>query len=197
MDSIRDAVSDVTPRERAELDKVLREGEYVRWAVRPQVHCGVREGVKRGASGLFSLVLMALALALFMLLGAHCSEWSLPVLTLMLLSGVSFLAAGISLAVAPFLRTGRHRRTLCVLTNHRALVQEPERWCAWKWNHLAFPLHEHMLRSRVCRPGGGGDLLFEGEKGFVHLPDLQEAQRELNAAIHALQDAAERRAGAQ
>ncbi len=55
MASVSDFVSDVTPREREELNQILREGAQLRWGVRPLV--------KRGAEELFDdLVIESFAL---------------------------------------------------------------------------------------------------------------------------------------
>ncbi len=205
MASVSDFVSDVTPREREELNQILREGEQLRWVVRPLV--------KRGAEELFDYLVIesfALPFTAIFLYAAYGLMTSTgrgnaflgPVLSALIV--VFFvggaLAVGVFMVLTPWRRRQRRRRTLYVLTNHRATVSEPGYLGAW--NTETWPLHEHMLHARICRPGGAGDLIFKVEPsqtgsgelyeyGFRFLPDLQRAHRELNEAVAALMDAAE------
>ncbi len=202
MSDIVDFVSDVTPREREELVQVFGMGEQVRWATRPKVRRELIDELWFWVLQLMGLVGVGLASAMLTLFYRRFTDFPWVTLAFLLLFALCFLVGACICGIFPALRriNGDRCKRLYVLTNHRAIVQEPCRWRGWR--QRTFPLHEHMLHSRICRPGGGGDLLFSvsrdgygsGDQGFIHLPDLQEAHRELNAAIHALMDAAERKA---
>ncbi len=194
MANLCDFVKDATPRESELLKDSLREGEYIRWATRTGRWYGVRDvlGVillELVAASLWAPALLSLALT-GRIFSPPWLRWEimLYVLPLFLL----FFLPGVLLTFVPWLRWYRRRNTLCVLTNHRALVAAPAYFS--RWTLQSYPLHEDMLYARICRPGGGGDLLFTpgASGGFTHLPDLHQAHHELNAAIHAHQNAAER-----
>ncbi len=195
MADIKEWVSDFSPRERAALDEALRVGEHVRWATRPLRPC-------RGKDWLACILLevmgvMFIVISSFALVGLCISPPEFSFFGQVLAAGAAllFLLTGLHIALLPWKMYRTRCRTLYVLTNHRALVFTPGRV-------EAYPLHENMLRARVCRPGGSGDLIFrsppvasasfdDAEPGFRRLPDLAVALRELNAAIYALLDAAE------
>ncbi len=186
MASVSDFVKDFTPREREALDAALREGERVRWAVRPLCRFEVGELAAFAFLELICAAFLFVPGLLGYLLYTHAPSES--AVKLLLLAGFFsvFVVVGLCLSTLPLREYRRRRWTLYLLTNHRALVLSPGE------TH-AFPLREDMLRARVFRPHGSGDLLFEGESGFTRLPDLARAHYELNEAIYALLDAAERR----
>ncbi len=202
MASVGDFVNDVTPRERAELEKALRIGESVCWATRPLLKRGVKEVLDYILLELFALCWLAFFAwfscgFLFGLERVTCSA------LLGLFALLLFLALGIFLASAPWRRRYRRAHTLYVVTNHRALISTPG---YFSWTLHAFPLWEHVVRFSIARPAGGGDLIFTDdhphkgaydnfEHGFTFLPDLQLAHRELNAAINAQLDAVEQHLG--
>ncbi len=202
MASVGDFVSDVTSREHEELSKALREGESIRWAVRPLVKRGVKEVLDYILLELFALCWLA-----FFCWGTCGFLAALERVTfsalLVAFALLLFLAMGIFLALTPWRRRYRRAHTLYVVTNHRALISTPG---YFSWSLHAFPLWEHVVRFSIARPAGGGDLIFTDdyphkgaydnfEHGFTYLPDLQCARRELNAAVDALLDAAERHLG--
>ncbi len=190
MASAGDFVSDFSPRERAVLDAALREGEQVRWAVRPLRRFSTRELVGFVFIELFAAAFLTASSVLACMLVVHPPSKSLGHRMVIWAFLSLFFLHAIFCALYPLWKYRRRRHTLYLLTNHRALVLTPG-------GVQAYPLHEHMLRSLICRPGGAGDLLFEEEKGFTHLPDLLRAHRELNEAVAALLDAAEQRPGGQ
>ncbi len=197
MASVADFVSDVSPREREELDKVLCPGENVRWATRPLTQRGVEEWVDYIFMEAFALPWLGMTLYIaWRMLTSPCAGYNetlgfflsscLAVLVLLL-----FFAMGLFIALTPLRRLRRRQRTLYVLTNHRALVSEPT---YWSWSVEAYPLHEHMLRRCVSRSHGRGDIIFKSERfrlnpqelpeyGFVFLPNLEEATHALEAAL--------------
>ncbi len=198
MASINDFVKNVTPGEHAGLEKALCVGEYVRWATRPERR---GEFVEEFLFWLIQLLSWVMMLFSIVVLCLSFSEQHWPARAFFLVLGFSLLVVTVTAGIVSLNRRADRGQILYVLTNHRAIVQTPCRWRGWK--QRSYPLHEHMLRSRICRPRGGGDLLFSvsqegyggGEQGFTHLPDLQLAHRELNAAINALLDAAEQHLG--
>ncbi len=201
MASVGDFVKDVTPAEAAALEGALGIGEQVRWATRPKRRGGFEEEFLFWFSQFMGGVSMLLSVFFLGVFG-HCfTQFRWPALAFMLFFGLLFLVAAMVSIGVPLHRRVDRGHTLYAVTNHRAIVQVPCRWRGWK--QRTYPLHEHMLRSRICRPRGGGDLLFavsqdgygRGDQGFTHLPDLQLAHRELNAAINAQLDAAESRSG--
>ncbi len=202
MTTLDDFVNDVTPREREVLAAELGPGEQVRWATRPVVHRGLLETVMHLGFQLLGLVMLMAASAELTLLSIRWAEFRCSTIAFLLFCALCLLVSAMGGMVIPVLKKNWRRHTLYVLTNHRAIVQKPGRWNGWVL--LTFPLREHMLRTRVCRPGGGGDLLFSvsregypaGDLGFTWLPNLGEAQQQLNASINALLDAAECRPGA-
>ncbi len=194
MASVYDFVGDFMPRERELLDSNLRPGEHVRWATRPLCRAGAKELATFAFVELISAAFLVFPCILCYILLVH-PPTSSPVLQVLAFAFFAlFFLLGLWFATLPLREYRRRRRTLYLLTNHRALVLTPG-------EILAYPLNEHMLHSRICRPGGSGDLIFEVlaqgrvQQGFTHLPNLQQAQRELNAAINALLDAAEQHIG--
>ncbi len=186
MASVSDFVSDFSPDEREALDAALCPGEHVRWAVRPLCRLHAKELAGIAFVEMVSAAFLICPCILVYLLLVHPPSASLVQQLLLLAFFSVFFLLGLWFAMLPLREYRRRQRTLYLLTNHRALVLSPG-------ETLAFPLRENMLRERICRPGGSGDLLFEGEegdKGFTHLPDLARAHRELNAAVYALMDAA-------
>ncbi len=195
MASVTDFVADFSPRERAELDAALRSGEQLRWAVRPLAKRGQEDWGVFVFSELIALGFLGYSSTMLVMLAKKTpADASVPGLLGVVLLVLLFFVMGLFIAAVPWLQRRNRRHTLYVLTNHRALVSGPG---FISWSVQDFPLHEHMLHSRVCRPGGGGDLLFagegEGSEGFLWLPNLLDAHVQLNAAIAALLDAAEAR----
>ncbi len=209
MASVGDFVKDVTPAERAELDAALRMGEMVRWATRPLVKRGVKEVADYVLMEAFAIIWLSFPLSAgFRMLTASgggynetLGEFLSALLAVCIL--LLFIAIGLFIALTPWRRRRRRQRTLYVLTKHRALVLTPG---YFSWKVYAFPLWEHVLRSSIVRPRGGGDLIFTDQlphgpsydayaHGFTYLPNLQEARRELNEAVNDLLDAAEQHLG--
>ncbi len=196
MASLSDFVTDFSPRERAEFDAALRTGEHLRWAVRPLVKRGQEDWGVFVFSELIALGFLGYSCTMLAMLAKNPpADASVPGLFGVVLFVLLFFVMGLFIAAVPWLQRRNRRHTLYVLTNHRALISEPG--LISSWSVQAYPLHEHMLRSRVCRPGGGGDLIFscegDGDAGFLWLPNLLDAHVQLNAAIAALLDAAEAR----
>ncbi len=189
MADISEWVPDFSARERATLDAALRSGESLRWAVRPLCRFDLREWAVFAFAGAIGLSFVASACLMLWQLRAHPPESSL-FMALAACFFLCFLLEGFHLLSLPLLEQRRRRRTLYVLTNHRALVVAPG-------GVRAFPLCAGMVRERISRPGGAGDLILEGEgeDGFTRLPNLAQAHAELNLAIHALMDDAERHRG--
>lgn len=101
--------------------------------------------------------------------------------------GVPFLLILIAIpAATPFLVRRRMQRTVYLLTARRALLLRPEGRRSWQT--LAWPLAPGMVKERVLRADGSGDLIFgyEGGKdgdstavpmGFFNLPELRRLEQ--------------------
>ena len=203
---LSDYINDLNPQERDELERVLEQGERIRWASRP---------VPKFWQGEYAFLLLfalgwlgAIAFATYDALGKPASLEALADLPLEQLPFVLFLLPfwfiGFLVLSLPWVHLWSQKQTLYLITNRRALVQERR---PRSWNTRSFVLEEDMLLSRVSRPHGGGDLLFANgrslggsrgnpprDDGFKNLANLQEAQQQLMAAIADFQ--ALRRSGA-
>lgn len=101
--------------------------------------------------------------------------------------GVPFLLILIAIPTAtPFLIRWRMRRTVYLLTARRALLLRPEGRKGWQT--VAWPLAPGMVKERVLRADGSGDLIFgyEGDResdtnpvpmGFFNLPELRRLEQ--------------------
>ncbi len=101
--------------------------------------------------------------------------------------GVPFLLILIAIPAAmPFVIRRRMRRTVYLLTVRRALLLRPEGRRSWQT--VAWPLAPGMVKERVLRADGSGDLIFgyEGGKegntnpvpmGFFNLPELRRLEQ--------------------
>ncbi len=112
--------------------------------------------------------------------------------------GMPFLLIGIAALSSPWRYRWRMQRTLYLLTNHRAIVQEP-RW--FRMRVRAFALQPDMVKQVVAEPAGHGDIIFARERrwqfggrriyyglspvGFLAVPQVQRVAQmiaELTAA---------------
>ncbi len=189
MNDPRDFFSDITPRELAELRRVILPGEDIFWGTRPvPVFWG---GGTAGILAFGSIWTGVTLLVTFGVLFGHVEGGGTPepcTRLLWLLFLLPFWLIGITLLSAPWWEWHRLRRTLYVITTQRALIVAP-RWFSLKTR--AFELHEDMLLWRRVQKDAQGDLVFEAEEsndrssyvGFLHLPDAQFAERKLREAI--------------
>ncbi len=102
-------------------------------------------------------------------------------------AGMPFLLIFIAIPTAtPFLVRRRMRRTVYVLTARRALLLRPEGRKGWQT--VAWPLAPGMVKERVLRADGSGDLIFGYEggsdkdsnpvpMGFFNLPELRRLEQ--------------------
>ncbi len=101
-----------------------------------------------------------------------------------------FLLIGLLGMTRPLLRRRAMARSVYLLTTRRALVLEPAVLGGWKL--FAYPLRDNLVTRRRARADGSGDLVFSrgeenadidlGCRGFINVPDLARAERELAAA---------------
>ncbi len=195
MNTLADFINDLTPRERAEADKALQDGEPLLWAVRPQAQLWCPESLIMFVSALPGLVFMGFWTHGILGFPETWEEVSLsnPMTLPGVLVSLPFYGVMFYLAAFPWLRRRKFNNSLYLLTNRRALVLEPT---LFSWKLRSWELHEDMVLEHTPRADGRGDLVFELEirraskggtrtirHGFRELPDLQEAERRLEAAI--------------
>ncbi len=190
MATLNDFISDVSLREREELEQALLKGEDIFWAVKP-VPAYWGEG--SAALAVFATIWLSfIAFWTFGALGMPTSAEDLANIKgeqiPFALFSIPFWLVGLGLASAPWWRKRKLESTVYVLTNKRALIVERG---LFSWSSHVYPLEEDMLISRTARKGGLGDLILEidhssnppTKRGFMSVPDVSLAEDKLNEAI--------------
>ncbi len=184
---VDDFVNRLARPELTTITSELKAGESVRWAARPQQDFWELESAGRMSSGIIGCLFV---LGLVWQADADSFPISIALgLSLPLLCGLFWHIA------APWRRLRRLRRTLYIITQHRALLSEPT---LFGWKVRGWQLREGMIIQREVGAGKQGALVFSRETvyptfgrsylqdaGFLCLADLERAERELRAAIDA------------
>ncbi len=188
MKQLSDFIPDVSPREREQLDKQLKDGESLRWAARPRP--SLRSCVQREIF-VFSLLWVA---AMFMITSAMlgCLPESMqPTEAIAQLREgawmlVLFWLIGLSLLFSPYYTRWKRSRRLCLLTNERALVLEHD---IFGWRCYAWELDPYLL---LMRSPADRSLYFSQQvhihpnficEGFENLPDAREAEQHIFSTL--------------
>ncbi len=197
MAHVSDFVNDVSAREREVVENALMEGENIRWATRPNPRLWCAESILMFVSAIPGLVFMCFwthgVLGFPETTEELLKNLNNPMTLPFLLFSLIFWAVDIYFLAFPWLRRAGLRRSLCVLTTHRALVLE----CGlFSRSVRPFALAEDMVLESRSYAHGQGDLIFAlehraGSKGhtrtirhgFRELPNLQEAEQKLAEAI--------------
>ncbi len=194
---LSDFIPDAAREDTQQLANALLRHEELRWAVRPVARA-------------WSLQSTLIFIWSLMWLG-FVSVWTYACLgfpksldtflafnsgrPLFALFSLPFWLMGFWMFCQPWLQKRRMRHSIYAITNRRALVLEKR---LFSWNTRAFPLTASLVMERKGRPQGGGDLVFGQDihhgrhgserripMGFLHLPDLHEALRQLDTALDA------------
>ncbi len=187
MSSLSDHIRDATREERQQLEKTLLRGEQLLWAVRPIPSARVKNYASELAFcipwlGITTLCTWAALGAPTSLAELHMpggQEWgALAFLSIFWLIGLGMLAA-------PWLKKRSMKKNIYALTDRRALVMTGS-------GTEVYQLHEDLLCERKVYRQGRGDLIFgtgkirsagDEPKGFINVPDVQEAEERLEAAV--------------
>ncbi len=192
MNNVCDFANGTSLREREEVEKALLHGEEIVWAVKPVPRVWNWQSLPMmlfatfwtGFIAFWTYAAMGMPTSL-----ADFGKISASQIPFILFS-IPFWLIGLGMLSSPIWLKRKLRGSVYVITNRRALVVQPS---LFSWSTEVYPLDEYMLQQRIVRRNGEGDLIFSidhanrdvAKKGFMQLPDVAEAERQLNAALAA------------
>ncbi len=194
---LADFVSDVSPRERMEVADELWEAEIIRWATRPQPRLWCADTWVR-----FVVAALMVGFVLFWscMVMQHPERANIlrvgSLLSSVIIITAPFWLLALFIASHPWRQRLRARRTLYIITDRRAVVITPR---LGSWKKRSWRLARNMVVRGEARPDKWGNLIFTEiiggysvehrrqvwRYGFLDLPDVWQAEKELRKAIEA------------
>lgn len=173
-----------------EIDKILKPGETVelvvlpewRWLTQPNILCTLVAVLLFFVVGKVSISLVQGDMQ-----ADHIS---------LLLALLPFWGAAIGLAISPFWRRKRVKRTFYVVTTRRAIVLRPSPFLLVP-ELRTWPLNDELIKSVYADADGIGDIIFDYRKvhtkhgfrdepeGFLRVPELDRVHKLLQEQIAA------------